>query len=227
MPRRCMRIWSTSLPDIPASRARGVVAAVAVALLLAPALGGCGGGASAQSGSGGRFAAADALPPGLSGRPAPRIRLADARGGSFDTRTLAGKPFLVTFLYVDCPDVCPLIGDELRQALARLGPDARRVAVVAVSVDPRGDSAEAVRSWLARHREPSQFHYLIGLQSQLAPVWRAWFAAPQISGRPDSTHTAAIWLVDAGGRLTGKVSAGVPFDPSALAHDLRALLATA
>jgi protein SCO1/2 len=135
-------------------------------------------------------------------------------------------PYLVTFLYANCPDVCPLIGDELRQALERLGPDARRVAVVAVSVDPRGDSAEAVRAWLDRHREPAQFHYLIGSAAQLRPVWKAWFAAPQIAGKPDSTHTAAVWLVDAEGRLTGKVSAGVAFDPNALARDLRTLLST-
>lgn len=101
------------------------------------------------------------------------------------------------------------------------------MAVVAVSVDPRGDSAEAVRTWLARHREPSQFHYLIGSEARLAPVWKAWFAAPQIAGKPGSTHTAAVWLVDARGRLTGKVSAGVAFDPSGLARDLRTLLATA
>lgn len=171
-----------------------------------------------------RFAVAEPLPRGLAGRPAPRIRLADARGGTFDTRSLDGSPYLVTFLYANCPDVCPLVGVELRETLARLGDDARRVAVVAVSVDPRGDTPAAVRTWLRRHREPREFHYLVGSQAQLAPVWKAWYAAPQIPGNPESAHTAIVWLVDARGRLAAKVPAGGPFDAAGLARDVRRLL---
>src|SRR5215207_2257126 len=183
---------------------------VCAGLLLA----GCGStDGDAQTGGDDRFAVAEPAPAGLAGRPAPRIRLTDARGGTFDTRSLAGKPYLVTFLFVNCPDVCPLIGARLRDTLDQLGADARRVAVVAVSVDPRGDTPEAVRTWLDRQRQPAEFRYLIGRESQLAPVWRAWFAAPPIPGDPDSAHTAVVWLVDAKGRLAAKVSAGRAFDP--------------
>jgi protein SCO1 len=211
---------------------RLVLAALAcgVALLLA-ACGGAGGDSTATSGGGDRrFAVAEALPPGLAGRAAPRIRLADARGGTFATRswTRAGKPYLVTFLYADCPDVCPLIGVELRDTLAQLGDDAARLGgVAAVSVDPRGDTPATVRAWLRREREPAQFHYLLGSRRQLAPVWRAWYAAPQIPGDPESAHTAIVWIVDARGRLAAKVAAGGPFDTSGLAHDVRSLLPAA
>jgi protein SCO1/2 len=163
----------------------------------------------------------------LAGKAAPRIRLADARGATFDTRSLAGKPYLVTFLYVNCPDVCPLIGEELRAAAERLGPDVRRVGIVAVSVDPRHDTAAAVRVWLRQHREPPQFHYLIGSEAQLAPVWKAWYAAPQIAGDPESAHSAVVWLVDRRGRLVAKVAAGAAFDPAGLARDVRSLLTSA
>lgn len=183
-----------------------------------------GGTDDAGSSGGGRFAIAEPLPPGLAGRPAPRIRLADARGGTLDSASLTGRPYLVTFLYANCPDVCPLIGAQLRQTLERLGPDADRVAVLAVSVDPRGDTPEAVRTWLRRLREPAQFHYLIGDERALAPVWKAWYAAPQIPGDPESAHTAIVWLVDARGRLAAKLAAGQAFDPSALARDVRSLL---
>lgn len=214
---------------LPEARARTVATALlAVACI---ALAGCGasgggGGGTATAGSG-RFTVAEPLPPGLAGRAAPRIRLTDARGGSFDTGSLAGKPYLVTFLYANCPDVCPLIGSQLRETLAQMGADAHRIGVVAVSVDPRGDTPAAVRSWLQREREPQQFHYLIGTQRELAPVWRAWYAAPQIPGDPESAHTAIVWIVDAKGRLTAKVPAGQPFDVRGLARDMRALLSSA
>lgn len=202
-------------------------------LLVALAFVGCGSGGSSEDGGdapasipSSRFAAAGTLPPVLAQRPAPRIRLTDARSGEpFDTATLRGEPYMVTFLFVNCPDVCPLIGQEIRQTLEQLGAQAGRVAVVAVSVDPRGDTAEAARTWLRRQRQPDNFHYLIGSEDELSPVWRAFYAAPQIAGDPDSAHTAVVWLIDARGRLAAKVDAGATFEPADLAHDMRTLLA--
>ncbi len=210
-------------------------AAVALGLLLA----GCGsstsGGAGASAGSGGssggtsgpdgRFRLGTRLPPALANRPAPTIKLTDAAGGTLDTASLVGTPYLVTFLYTNCPDVCPLIGEEIHQALQQIGTaDTRRLRVVAVSVDPRHDNAAAVKAWLKRHQEPPEFHYLIGSEAQLKPVWKEWFAQPQIEGDPESSHSAVIWLVDRQGRLATNVSAGVAFDPSDLAADLRTLV---
>lgn len=164
------------------------------------------------------------LPEELTRGQAPRIRLSDARGGTLDSRELAGRPYAVTFLYTRCPDVCPLIGQEIRVALETLGPSAE-VTVAAVSVDPRGDTPEAVRAWLERQRLPENFRYLIGSEEELRPVWDAYFAAPQTPDRPEtSTHTASIWLVGADGRLRTKYSAGAPVPPDDLAHDLRAML---
>lgn len=211
---------------------RRLLALAALLCSLALLAAGCGsggeddGGQATAGGGGGRFVAAGTLPEGLAGRAAPAIRLTDARSGSaFDVADLRGKPYLVTFLFVNCPDVCPLIGQELRQTLEQLGPQADDVAVVAVSVDPRHDTAEAVKTWLRRQRQPEQFHYLIGSEAELEPVWRGFYAAPQQPGNPDSAHTAVVWLIDAEGRLQGKVGAGQSFDPADLAQDVRTLLA--
>lgn len=215
---------------------RRLTALAALLLCAALLVGGCGSGSGSGSGGedgatgdggsgGGRFAAASTLPPGLAGRAAAPIRLTDARSGQpFDSATLKGRPYLVTFLFVNCPDVCPLIGQELRQTLEQLGPQAGDVAVVAVSVDPRHDTADAVKTWLRRQRQPDNFHYLIGSEQELEPVWRGFYAAPQVQGDPDSAHTAVVWLVDGQGRLQGKVAAGASFEPSELAADVRTLL---
>jgi protein SCO1/2 len=164
------------------------------------------------------------LPVGIRGAVAPAFRLADARGGELDTRDLRGRPYAVTFLFTDCRDVCPLIGKELGQALELLGPQSSQVAVAAVSVDPRGDKAEAVRAWLDRLRLPPNFHYLIGSEGELEPVWKAYFVGPQPSGTRESLHSASIWLIDRRGRWRTKYSAGVPVSPRDVAHDLRLLL---
>ena len=164
------------------------------------------------------------LPDGVRGHPAPRFRLRDVRGGWLSTEELRGRPYALTFLYTDCPDVCPLIGQELGRALELLGGQASEVAVAAVSVDPEGDTREAVQLWLRRLGLPGNFHYLRGTESELAPIWESYFAAPQQRGVKESLHTASIWLIDRRGRWRAKFSAGVPVAPKDIAHDLRILL---
>jgi protein SCO1/2 len=164
------------------------------------------------------------LPDGLDRKPAPGFRLADARGGTLESRALRGRPYLLTFLFTDCRDVCPLIGREIGRALWLLGSRARQVAAVAITVDPEGDTRPAVRAWLREQRLPANFHYLVGRRRRLERVWRAYFAAPQPAGTEESRHTASIWVIDARGRLRAKFSGGVPVRPGDIAHDLSLLL---
>ncbi len=178
---------------------------------------------TASAGSG-PFLTASTIPQGLANRPVPQFDLSDARGGTLSTAALRGRPYALTFLYVHCVNVCPLIGSELQQALADLRFQARALNVVAVSVDPRGDTRTAVLRWLSLHREPSNFHYLIGSQRELAPIWKAFYVSPQIPGDPQSSHTAIIWLINRRGRLAALVPAGLPIQVGDLAHDLRVLI---
>jgi len=164
------------------------------------------------------------LPDGLAGTPAYDFALTDARGERVDTRRLRGRPYVVTFLYTDCPDVCPLIASELDAALELLGPRGDEVEVVAVSADPKGDTRMAVLRWLEAQQLPDNFRYVIGTREQLRPVWDGFFAAPQERDREESAHSASIWLVDAKGGLRAKFSGGLPVPPADIAHDLGVLL---
>jgi protein SCO1 len=170
------------------------------------------------------FKAATAYPGGEV--PAPTMKLEDAATGrTFDTASLAGKPYMVTFLYTHCPDVCPLIGAEMQAALRELGPLAKKTEVVALSVDPRGDTRSAVQAWLKVHREPANFHYLIGSEAELQPYWNAWHVGPQIAGDPDSSHTAVIYPIDRQGRIAAIINAGGQVPSADLAYDFRSLIA--
>ncbi|HEV2753476.1 MAG TPA: SCO family protein [Solirubrobacteraceae bacterium] len=164
------------------------------------------------------------LPGGLDRKPAFDFALTDARGGTLDTRSLRGRPYVVTFLYTDCPDTCPLLASQLKAALEQLGPQGKDVTVVAVSADPAGDTRGQVRQWLQERKLPPNFRYAIGTKQELLPVWDAYYAAPQPRDEEQSAHSASIWLVDADNRLRTKFSAGFGVPPSDIAHDLRILL---
>ena len=164
------------------------------------------------------------LPAGIDRAPAPQFTLSEADGRRVSTRSLKGRPYLVTFLYTDCQDICPLIGQEVKQAISQLGPRGREVTALAITADPESDTPQAVKAWLQAQRMPENFRYLLGTRDELQPVWKAHYAAPQPDDKAESAHSASIWLIDRKGRWRSKFSGGVPVPPRDIAHDLRLLL---
>src|SRR5881396_1729995 len=95
---------------------------IALALLATP-LAACGSSKPAVESKPSAFEGAIANPP----KPAPTLRLRDSTGKVLDVSSLRGKAVLVTFLYVHCPDVCPLEAANFHTALKQLGPQASKV----------------------------------------------------------------------------------------------------
>lgn len=123
---------------------------------------------------------------------APAIALHDASGRAVRLSDFRGRWVAVAFLYTHCPDVCPLIAQNLNSAL-RQAPDLR---VVAVSVDPKGDTPAAVRAFARNRRLTPAFHYLIGSRAQLQPVWRRWHVATAPGPSSTVSHSSFEVLVD-------------------------------
>ena len=130
---------------------------------------------------------------------------------------------LVTFLYVHCTDVCPLIAQNLNSALRQLGAARSHVRVLAVSVDPRGDTAPAVKRYIEQRGLLPQFRYLIGTKAELAKAWAAWHVIALRQGNVVN-HVAYTALVDPAGKqrvlYDSKVTA------AQVLHDLRKLRST-
>ena len=106
----------------------------------------------------------------LASPPAPEFPLSlhNYKGEPVNISQYKGKAVLLTFLYTHCPDVCPIIASNLAVALNKLGPaEAAKVQVIAVSVDPRGDTPAAVATFLQRHDMTGRMQYLIGSAKEL------------------------------------------------------------
>jgi protein SCO1 len=171
----------------------------------------------------------DAVPP-LRATPAAVVGPAPVTAGTDSTGApvsvpRAGRPAVVTFLFANCPTVCPLLGTQVSAALDRLDPAVReRVDVVAVSVDPRGDTPAAVRRFLARHDLTGRMSYIVGTRAELTPLWDAWGILAQPDGDATaSVHTARVVLIDREGRQVGSYPGGAPVPPDDLAADITSL----
>ena len=146
------------------------------------------------------------------------------------TRTLAdfkGKAVVIFFGYTQCPDVCPTTLAALADAMKQLGPDADRVQVLFVTVDPERDTAELLSKYVpafdprflglrgdadATARTAKEFRILYQKQPGKAP------------GTYTMDHSAGTYIFDPQGRL--RLYVGLNQGPDVVAHDLRELLRT-
>jgi protein SCO1 len=153
-------------------------------------------------------------------KPAPATELRNYLGQPVSLARYRGEPALVTFLYTHCPDICPLITSNLRVVLEQLGPQAKRTHVIAISVDPRGDTPASVAAFLRQHGMLGRMQYLIGSSSELARTWAAWsVGSSREVGQPDRVaHSALVYGIGASGRITTLYPAG--FAPSQIVHDV-------
>lgn len=150
--------------------------------------------------------------------PAADFTLRDQDGRPASVAGLRGRPVVVSFMYTTCKNDCPTMTQQIRGALDDLGTD---VPVLAVSVDPSGDTPARARAFLARQQMTGRMRFLLGSDAELQRVWRTFGIQPQGNGRE---HSASVVLLDRGG--VARVSFPVDqLTPEGLAHDLRVLSA--
>jgi protein SCO1/2 len=157
---------------------------------------------------------------------APPLALRNYLGEPVNIDDYRGKAVLVTFLYTNCPDICPLITSDLRVAQNLMGrATAAKAQIIAVSVDPRGDTKQAVATFLARHGMTGRMKYLIGSAKELARVWQAWGVGSERDAQQPQlvNHTGLVYGITASGKRLTVYSAS--FRPEQIAHDVPLLAA--
>ena len=155
------------------------------------------------------------------------LRLNDFNGKPRTLEEFRGKVVLVTFGYTQCPDVCPTTLQDLNLAVRKLGPDASRVQVLFVTVDPKRDKPEVLREYVPAFN-PS-FLGLYGDEAATRKVESDFkiYAAERPGKTPETytvDHSAQTYAYDPQGRL--RLVIGYGFTPEAMASDLRLLLNT-
>lgn len=208
---------------------KNVLATILVLVLLGAAAvaAGCGGSSSASDSSATTTASKPTYDaPALADNPAPApdFALTNSVGKRIRLAQYRGKAVLLTFIYAHCPDICPLIVGNLHSALEQLGPQASKVKIIAVSVDPRGDTRKEVNRFLADHEMTGRMDYLIGAKKQLASAWRRY--GVKVAGTPDSRevgHTAAVYGITAKGTEVALYPANFKVDW--IVHDVPVLAA--
>ena len=144
-------------------------------------------------------------------------------------RTLAdyqGKAVVMFFGYTHCPDVCPTTLIEMQEVMRLLGPQAAKVQVIFVTLDPERDTSEVLKQYV-----PAFNPSFIGLRpanedalNRLTKEFKIYYK--RVPGLSPNTytidHTAGSYVFDQKGQLRLYIKHGQ--GPEVLAQDLKTIL---
>ncbi len=170
---------------------------------------------------------AKALPSGYyygEGDESPDFALLDQFGEVVGSERLAGKPFILNFIFTRCPDpnMCPLS----TRKMAGLQTSAKEAGIdvnfVSVTLDPVFDTPGVLRQYAEGYGiEGSNFHFVTGPKSAVRDMVKALGVA-SIDKVDTIMHSLATVLVDADGIIV-KRSQKSAWDPEEILEALRSL----
>ncbi|WMW80355.1 SCO family protein [Undibacterium cyanobacteriorum] len=151
--------------------------------------------------------------------------LTDQYGKTRTLKDFKGKAVIVFFGYTQCPDFCPTTMVEMANVMKQLGPQAERVQVLFITIDPERDTQELLASYV-----PNFDKRFLGLRGSLEDTQKVVkdfkaFYQKSPGKTPDSytmDHTAASYVFDPEGRLRLYVAYGQKSE--AITHDVKLLL---
>ena len=131
-----------------------------------------------------------------------KFELVNAAGRTVTDEDFRGKWMLVFFGYTYCPDICPTAMNEISQLMQELGPRARNLQPVFISIDPARDTPGILAEYTAAF-DP-RIIGLTGSPEQIAAAAKSYNAFYKKVGETEDytmDHTSALYLIGPHGRF--------------------------
>ena len=131
------------------------------------------------------------------------FKLVDQNAKPITDQDFKGQPFLVFFGFTHCPDVCPTTLFEVSEIFRALGPDAKNLRAMFVTVDPERDTPAVIKDYLASF-DPR----ITGATGDVDAITAAEKSyrvyakkVPTDGGSYTMDHTAIVYLMSKDGRF--------------------------
>jgi protein SCO1/2 len=130
------------------------------------------------------------------------LELTDHTGKPRRLEDFRGKAVVLFFGFTHCPDVCPTTLVDIANELKKLGPEAERVQVLMVTVDPERDTPQVLAKYMTAF-DPR----FLGLYGDLPATQRAakefkvYFEKRKAGNSYSVDHSGQSYVIDPQGRL--------------------------
>jgi protein SCO1/2 len=148
--------------------------------------------------------------------------LVGSNGQTVTDTDFRGRWMLVYFGYTYCPDVCPTELQTMAAALGKLGPDAKQIVPIFITVDPERDTPSAIGEYVKLFDD--RMVGLTGTSAQIADVAKAYrvYFVKVVSKNASAylmDHSSLVYLMDPQGHFVALYNPQT--DADAMATGLR------
>lgn len=194
-------------PALRRSSARRALPALVLGLVALVAAG-----CSRESAAGGG-SLARAADDAWSGPALSDFRMLERSGAQVALADLAGRPFVLDFVFTTCAGPCPLMSASMRELQGELADV--DVRLVSVTVDPETDTLEVLRDYAERFEaDPQRWLFLRGdeaaLEALAASVALALKRDPTADVGFQVAHSTRLIVVDGAGIVRGYYEGTTP-----------------
>jgi protein SCO1/2 len=108
----------------------------------------------------------------------PDVTLVNQEGKRINLKTFldGNKPVILDFIYGTCTTICPVLSIGFSHFQKKMGPDADKVRMVSISIDPDNDTPQVMKEYLQRYNAREGWDFLTGKREDIIKVMRAFDA---------------------------------------------------
>lgn len=74
----------------------------------------------------------------------------------------SGRPVMLNFIFTSCTTICPVMSATFAQVQSELGPDAGKLHMVSISIDPEHDTPRRLHDYAKRFNAGPQWDFYTG-----------------------------------------------------------------
>ncbi len=132
---------------------------------------------------------------------APDFTLYDTSAEEFSAEELAGKTWVVNFMFTTCGSICPLMSKNIA-SVYQAYLSQKDVHFVSISVNPEYDSPSVLAEYAKKYRaDIKRWHFLTGARSKITDLLNNGFKLG--SAEDIAMHSGYFVLVDSKGFIRG------------------------
>jgi protein SCO1/2 len=108
----------------------------------------------------------------------PDVTLVNQDGAKVNLKAVleSGEPVILDFIFGTCTTICPVLSAGYANLQTKLPPDAAKVHLVSISIDPENDTPKVMRDYLKRYRAKPDWDFLTGQREDIDKAMRAFGA---------------------------------------------------
>jgi len=155
----------------------------------------------------------------------PDFTLINQDGDTINGHDYKGQIYIVDFFFTRCPDICPVMSNEISRVQEELKNDPQ-FKILSVTIDPKNDTLPVLKKYSQEYRAiKGKWNFATGEPDSIYNLAQKHFRLTAMNGgSPGSiNHSDKIVLVDKDGWIRGYYSGTNPKDVERLITEINVL----